>query len=222
MGKTVLVLGGGIGGVVAAGLLRRRLGREHRVVLVDQDGRHVFSPSLPWFVTGAREPARFTRDLTRLSRRGIEVVVGEVAAIDPARPSATVNGRVLAADYLVLALGADLALGAIPGWEPAALNFYCLRGATMVREALAGFQGGKLALAIAVAQLERHVGLLARTVIGVGEYRGFILHGMDGAIDILRQLDLERFQDTAEMRQLSLVHVLLTLFCYVGREGLMA
>jgi sulfide:quinone oxidoreductase len=149
MGKTALVLGGGIGGVVAAGILRRRLAREHRVVLVDLDGRHVFSPSLPWFVCGTREPARFTRDLGRLARRGIEVVIGEVTAIDAARPSATVNGEVLAADYLVLALGSELAHGAVPGWKPAALNFFCLRGATMVREALATFTGGKVAIAIA-------------------------------------------------------------------------
>jgi len=35
--QTVLVLGGGIGGVAAANRLRRRLDRRHRVVLVNRD-----------------------------------------------------------------------------------------------------------------------------------------------------------------------------------------
>src|ERR1035437_10396660 len=80
----------------------------------------------------------------------------------------------------------------------------------------------QFSFAVAIAQLERHIGLLAGAVVGVGKYRGFVLHGVDGAIDILRQLDLERFQDIAEMRELLLVHVLFALFRGIGREGLMA
>ena len=38
-GRTVLILGGGVGGVVAATILRKRLPTEHRVVLVDRAAR---------------------------------------------------------------------------------------------------------------------------------------------------------------------------------------
>jgi len=41
-GKTLLILGGGIGGVVAASRLRRALPREHRIVLVEQASTHLF------------------------------------------------------------------------------------------------------------------------------------------------------------------------------------
>ena len=71
-------------------------------------------------------------------------------------------------------------------------------------------------------KLERHVGFLAGAVVGVGKYRGLVLHRVHGAIDILRQLNLERFQDLAEMRELFLVHVLLALFRGIGGERLMA
>lgn len=47
-GKTVAVLGGGIGGLIAANHLRRLLNREHRVIVVDRTSRHVFYPSLSW------------------------------------------------------------------------------------------------------------------------------------------------------------------------------
>ena len=44
-GKTVLILGGGVGGLVTANELRQRLGREHQVVLVDREDSHIFWPS---------------------------------------------------------------------------------------------------------------------------------------------------------------------------------
>ena len=43
-GKTVLVLGGGIGGTVAASRLRQILPREHRVFLVERESWNVFFP----------------------------------------------------------------------------------------------------------------------------------------------------------------------------------
>jgi sulfide:quinone oxidoreductase len=44
-GKTVAVLGGGVGGLVAANTLRRLLPRPHRVVLVERERLHAFTPS---------------------------------------------------------------------------------------------------------------------------------------------------------------------------------
>ena len=44
--QTILVLGGGVGGVVAAVELRKRLSDAHRIVLVEREERHVFQPSL--------------------------------------------------------------------------------------------------------------------------------------------------------------------------------
>ncbi len=42
---TVVILGGGVGGLVAANPLRRRLDRSHRIVLLDRRAQHVFAPS---------------------------------------------------------------------------------------------------------------------------------------------------------------------------------
>ena len=82
--KTILVLGGGIGGVVAAVELRKKLAQHHRIVLVDREQRHLFSPSLLWLMTGLRTAEAISRPLQRLGRRGIEVIQGEIEAIDPA------------------------------------------------------------------------------------------------------------------------------------------
>jgi sulfide:quinone oxidoreductase len=46
-GKSIVILGGGIGGIVAAHELRRRLGREHHIVLLDREADHRFQASYP-------------------------------------------------------------------------------------------------------------------------------------------------------------------------------
>lgn len=107
-GKTILVLGGGIGGVACATRLRRHLGSAHRVVVVERDESYVYSPSTLWLMVGGRTQAQVTRSHDALGHKGIELVKGTVEVIDPAARSARVNGRTYQCDYLVVALGAEL------------------------------------------------------------------------------------------------------------------
>lgn len=142
--RTVLVLGGGVGGLVAAHELRRLLPTGHRVILVDREPQFVFAPSLLWLMTGRRTAAGISRPLAQLKRRGIDVVQGEIARIDAAHREVTVGGEKLTGDYLVIALGADLVPEAVPGLLAAGHNFYTVAGAEALREALTEFNGGKL------------------------------------------------------------------------------
>ncbi len=144
--QSILILGGGVGGVATAVLLRERLGDAHRIVLVEREAAYVFAPSLLWLLTGDRAPEAISRSMVRLKVRGVEVVRGEVEAIDAASRSVTVSGKVIAADWLVVALGADLAPEAVPGLAEAGHNLYTLAGATAFRDAFARFQGGRIAL----------------------------------------------------------------------------
>ncbi len=148
MGKTVMVLGGGIGGVVAAERLRKLLGREHRVLMVEREADHLFQPSLLWLMLGWRTPDQIRRPIARLARRGIEIVRGSVERIDPVRRAAVVNGQELSADYLVIALGAELAPETIPGLTQAGHNLYSLAGARALSAARANFRRGRLVLLV--------------------------------------------------------------------------
>ena len=121
-GKTVVILGGGVGGLVTAKELRKRLGKEHRVVLVDKGGEHIFWPSLLWVQVGLRDPYKIMRDLARLEKKGIDVVKGQVESIDPEQRTVRVNENELESDYLVISLGADLAPEQVPGLEDAGFN----------------------------------------------------------------------------------------------------
>lgn len=61
-GNTVVVLGGGTGGIVAAQRLRRELAADDRVV-VERDRVYRFAPSFLWVLTGARRPEQISTDL---------------------------------------------------------------------------------------------------------------------------------------------------------------
>lgn len=148
-GKTVVVLGGGVGGLVTANELRSRLGREHRIVLVDKDGQHVFWPSLLWLQVGLREPESFVRDLSLLKKKGIELIKGRVGRIDPMKRAVYVDGMEVKGDFLVISPGAQLAPDSIPGLTKAGYNLYTLDGAAAIRDARKAFTEGDLAVLVA-------------------------------------------------------------------------
>lgn len=148
-GKTILVLGGGVGGIVAAMRLRRRLPPEHRVVLVEKEADHAFSPSFLWLMIGERDAGEISRPLAALRRRGIEIVQGTIERIDPVGRRVRVDGSELAGDYLIVALGADLAPEAVPGLAEAGHNFYTLAGAASLRAALSKLSQGRIAVLVA-------------------------------------------------------------------------
>jgi sulfide:quinone oxidoreductase len=104
MPKHALVLGGGFAGVETA-IQLRKAGLE--VTLVSNRPYLYVYPTSIWVVTGERAFEKVCLDLSDLARRhGFSVVTGSVEAISGARRSATVDGREIAADHLILAVGA--------------------------------------------------------------------------------------------------------------------
>lgn len=144
--KTILVLGGGVGGLVTAVTLRKKLPAAHRIILVDRERDHLFQPSLLWLMTGARRPEQIMRSLDRLTQKGIEVIRGNVESIDPEQRQAVVNGATYSCDFMVIALGAELAPESIPGLPEAGHSFYTLEGARQLHEAFQGFDSGRLVI----------------------------------------------------------------------------
>ncbi|HEC27987.1 MAG TPA: NAD(P)/FAD-dependent oxidoreductase [Gammaproteobacteria bacterium] len=146
--RTIIVLGGGIGGIVTATLLRKQLPPEHRVVLIEREARHVFAPSFPWVMAGLRRPRKISRSRTRLSRLGVELIQGDIEKIDAEQRSVQVNGQQITGDYLVIALGAEMAAETIPGLSEAGHTFYTLQGAEALNEARRKFEAGRIAVLV--------------------------------------------------------------------------
>jgi len=118
--RRVIVLGSSFAGLTAALELRRRLDRDHDVVVLDPRPRFTFIPSLVWLPFGARRPEDVTFDLAATyARRGVRFVPEAAASIDAeARTVTTTSGAVLGYERLVVATGPRLAFEKIPGLGP--------------------------------------------------------------------------------------------------------
>lgn len=147
-GKTILILGGGVGGIVTANALRGQLPPEHRVVVVDKLAEYIFTPSLLWVMVGWRQPGQITKDLRRLVHPGVDIVQAEVQEIDPEGQRVKTKNGDLTYDYLVVALGANLAPKVMPGFNEIAHTPYDLDGATGLWSELGSFRGGRVAVLV--------------------------------------------------------------------------
>ena len=147
--RTVIVLGGGIGGLVTANELRGRLDPADRVIVVERERRHLFQPSLLWLMVGRRRRDQIERPLRELLAAGVELVEAEVRSIDPAARRVETSAGVLEGDALVVALGAEPDRDAVPGYREAALDFFSAEGAAACARALESFQGGRVVVTVA-------------------------------------------------------------------------
>ncbi|HKY88854.1 MAG TPA: FAD-dependent oxidoreductase [Candidatus Limnocylindrales bacterium] len=143
----VLILGAGFGGISAAVTLRR-LAPGVEVVLVDRRADFAMGLRKTWEVVGEAPLAEGTRLLSGLAKRGVVVRQGHVEGLDPANIRATVDGETIAADAMVVALGAEHAPEAIPGLVEHGINVWDREGASRARAALERFAGGRLSIGV--------------------------------------------------------------------------
>jgi sulfide:quinone oxidoreductase len=149
-GKTVLVLGGGIGGLTAASHLRRlSSSAQPRIVLIERKRTFSVCMSNMWVMTGERmDTVEGERELSRLASTGIEVVRAEIQAIDPAAKVVRTTVGTFEGDYIVIALGAETNPQAVPGFAESALNLYEGDGALQIQRALQEFSGGRIVVLV--------------------------------------------------------------------------
>lgn len=146
--KTILILGGGIGGIVAASRLRKKLSREHRVVLVERNPMYIFTPSFLWLMTGLRTAEQISRPLAELGKKGVEIVTGDIQHIDPENRTIRVNDKKIQGDYLIVATGAELVPQKVHGLSEGGYNFYTLEGAEALRDARLEFRKGRIVILV--------------------------------------------------------------------------
>jgi sulfide:quinone oxidoreductase len=144
----ILILGAGFGGIATALGLRERLGDGAEVVLVDR--RETFAMGLRknWGIAGIEPHAVGERRLITLRERGVDVRRAEIEAIDPAARTATLDGHLLEADVLVVALGAERDVAAIPGLAEHGLDVYDREANAANAAAVEAFSGGRVVVGV--------------------------------------------------------------------------
>ena len=113
MGKHVVILGGGVGGLATAYNLRK-MDKSLRITVVSGRPFFVFTPSYPHLALGWRKFENISIPLgSLLPKHGIEYVPENGERIDPdANKLLTTSGKEIEYDYLVIATGPKLVFGA--------------------------------------------------------------------------------------------------------------
>jgi sulfide:quinone oxidoreductase len=143
-GKTIVILGGGFGGLSTAQQLRKALPSEHRVVVVEkQDTFHLCSLNMRLMAGEMADHQEGDRALAGLAPKGIEWVQGEITEVDAAARRVRTSSATLEADYLVIALGANKDSTLVPGFAEAAYNVYDAREASLLNEPLRELESGR-------------------------------------------------------------------------------
>ena len=147
-GKTIVILGGGFGGLSVANELRGRISPENRIIVIDRKKDFMMGFSNLWVLTGEREPAEGRRELSSIQNKGIEYLNEEIISLDPEKKIVRTETKEIYANYIVISLGADLAPEKVPGFEENAYDFYTSRGAVELRDALRDFEGGRIVVLV--------------------------------------------------------------------------
>lgn len=143
----VLILGGGSGGLATAGRLKELLGDKISITVIDKQGSFVMGFSLLRVMTGEKTEQEVTVPKEKVSQKGIKFINTEVNRIDVNNGIVRTDQGEFVYDYLVVALGAELAPEKIPGFE-SAFHMYTLEDAKKLRDALSSFRGGSIRLVV--------------------------------------------------------------------------
>jgi len=146
--KTILILGGGTGGVVCANVLGKLLGKSHRVILIDRNERHVFRGSYPLLMVNKRNPGDLTRKLERLALKNVEFIQAEVEKIFPEQSKVQTNKGYVDYDFLIISLGAEHHPETLPGFSEGAYNIYDFENLIRLGNELKKTEGGRIVLFI--------------------------------------------------------------------------
>ncbi|MEW6196427.1 MAG: FAD/NAD(P)-binding oxidoreductase [Bacteroidota bacterium] len=147
---TILILGGGVGGIVTANNLRKKLPKDYRIVLIEKNKKHSFAASFLWLMVDKRTPSQITSPLNNLVPNDIEIIYEEVQKINTQEKYVSLAKSNIKYDYLVISLGTDLEYPTlqegIKGTD--VFSFYTLDNSIELCDRLKNFKGGKIAVMV--------------------------------------------------------------------------
>ena len=116
----IVILGAGLGGVIAAYEVRNSARKEDEVICINETSFYQFVPSNPWVLVGWRDREDIVIDLEKpMKQRGVELMVGKAEKLQPDEKTILMaDGQAVPYDYLVIATGPELAFDEIEGLGP--------------------------------------------------------------------------------------------------------
>jgi NADH:quinone reductase (non-electrogenic) len=165
---TVVIVGGGFGGLAAAKALRRT---PAQIILIDRSNHHLFQPLLYQVATAVLTPGQIGSPIRAILRNqnNITVILGEVSSVDKGQKRVFFSDVdreevPVAYDYLILATGATHSYFGHNGFEKYAPGLKGLADAVACRnKVLQAFEQAE-----AEEDPSRHRDLLTFVLVGAG------------------------------------------------------
>ena len=148
MGKRVVVLGAGFGGLELSSILSEEFGGDVDVVLIDKTEGFVFGFSKLDVMFGRTTAEHVLHRYEDAVKPGVTYVRAEITSIDAQAKSVETTAGPFEGDFLVIALGADYDVARTPGLAELGHEFYSETGAFALRDTLASFTGGDVVIGI--------------------------------------------------------------------------
>ncbi len=148
MGQRILILGAGFGGLEAATSLREQLDDKHTITLIDRSDHFIIGFSKFEVLFGRRRAEEVKSYYVNLAPTGVRFVHDTITALSLEDRQVRTTAGAFGYDYLIVALGAELAPEATPGFAAGGTEFYSLPGAERLYPVLNDFPGGTILLSI--------------------------------------------------------------------------
>jgi sulfide:quinone oxidoreductase len=145
---SILILGGGFGGLAAAHELRARLPDDHEVTVVAAADRFYAGFAKLWDLVGTRPLEQGTASLSTLNHHSIRFVQTRIATIDPSERRIETEAGSFSADFLLVALGAGPGPERFLKLQGPAHDLYDANGLPQMRADLAHLDAGTLVVTI--------------------------------------------------------------------------
>ena len=153
--RTLLILGGGTAGSMAANKLRKRLSTvDWNITVIDSDDDHRYQPGFLFLPFGTYRPDQVTKSRRSALNKDVSLIYGEIDRVLPDENAVLLeDGTRLDYDVLIMATGVTPRPDMTPGmqgelWGDTVHEFYTYDGAVALAEKLRTWQGGRLVINI--------------------------------------------------------------------------
>ena len=154
--KKILILGSGAGGTMCAAKLRRELGSDWKITIIDNDEMHHYQPGwlfIPFGIYTAADCQKPKRDFIP---QGVDFVLDDIVGVDPGARTVECKKGKYDYDWLIIATGCQMVPNEIDGLENWKADgnanehsFFTLESAVALYKRMKHFDKGKMIFNIA-------------------------------------------------------------------------
>ncbi|RLC17314.1 MAG: NAD(P)/FAD-dependent oxidoreductase [Deltaproteobacteria bacterium] len=154
--KKIVILGSGAGGTMCAAKLRRKLGRNWKITIIDNDEMHHYQPGWLFIPFGIYTPDDCMKPKRDFMPPGVDVILDDVEGVNPNKREVECKKSKYSYDYLIVGTGCLPVPEEVEGLEDWKADpesnehtFFTLESAVALYKRMKHFEKGKMIFNIA-------------------------------------------------------------------------